>query len=110
LAHTCGPEIKTIEIEDEEQIGERRFYVRKEAELPFIVSAYKVPDINMNTALPLMCSAVYSRTARAPGCIKGSFMNSNSRFRRGQDMKDYTKTLPLPHWCNSRLREEYRRC
>ena len=41
----AGPEIKTIKIEDEEQIGERRFYVRKEAELPFIVSAYKVPDI-----------------------------------------------------------------
>jgi zinc protease len=41
----AGPEIKTIKIEDDEQIGERRFYVRKEAELPFIVSAYKVPDI-----------------------------------------------------------------
>ena len=41
----AGQEIKTIKIEDEEQIGERRFYVRKEAELPFIVSAYKVPDI-----------------------------------------------------------------
>ena len=41
----AGPEIKTMKIEDDEQIGERRFYVRKEAELPFIVSAYKVPDI-----------------------------------------------------------------
>ena len=41
----AGPEIKTAKIEDEEQIGERRFYVKKEAELPFIVSAYKVPDI-----------------------------------------------------------------
>ena len=34
-----------MKTEDEEQIGERRFYVKKEAELPFIVSAYKVPDI-----------------------------------------------------------------
>ena len=41
----AGPEIKTTKIEDEEQIGERRFYVKKEAELPYIVSAYKVPDI-----------------------------------------------------------------
>ncbi len=41
----AGPEIKTVKIEDEEQMGERRFYVKKEAELPFIVSAYKVPDI-----------------------------------------------------------------
>lgn len=41
----AGPEIKTVKIEDDEQIGEKRFYVRKEAELPFIVSAYKVPDI-----------------------------------------------------------------
>ena len=41
----AGPEIKAVKIEDEEQIGERRFYVKKEAELPYIVSAYKVPDI-----------------------------------------------------------------
>jgi len=41
----ASPEIKATKIEDEEQIGERRFYVKKEAELPFIVSAYKVPDI-----------------------------------------------------------------
>jgi len=41
----AGPEIKATKTKDEEQTGERRFYVEKEAELPFIVSAYKVPDI-----------------------------------------------------------------
>ena len=41
----AGPGIKEAKTEDEEQIGERRFYIKKEAELPFIVSAYKVPDI-----------------------------------------------------------------
>lgn len=40
-----GSGIKAVKMEDEEQIGERRFYVKKEAELPFIVSGYKVPDI-----------------------------------------------------------------
>lgn len=40
-----GPGIKEAKIEDEEQRGERRFFVKKEAELPFIMSAYKVPDI-----------------------------------------------------------------
>ena len=41
----AGPGIKAVKTEDEEQMGERRFYVKREAELPFIVSAYKVPDI-----------------------------------------------------------------
>ncbi|RPI36720.1 MAG: insulinase family protein [Nitrospiraceae bacterium] len=41
----AGPGIRQEKIEDDEQRGERRFYVKKEAELPFIVSAYKVPDI-----------------------------------------------------------------
>jgi zinc protease len=40
-----GPPVKEAKIEEEEQRGERRFYVKKEAELPFIISAYKVPDI-----------------------------------------------------------------
>ena len=40
-----GPKIKAVKIEDDEQRGERRFFVKKEAELPFIISAYKVPDI-----------------------------------------------------------------
>jgi zinc protease len=41
----AGPPIKVVRTEEEDQKGERRFYIRKEAELPFIVSAYKVPDI-----------------------------------------------------------------
>ncbi|MDH4230910.1 MAG: insulinase family protein [Nitrospirota bacterium] len=41
----AGPGIEATKTEDEEQRGERRFYLKKEAELPFIVSAYKVPNI-----------------------------------------------------------------
>ena len=40
-----GPEIKRPKGEEEKQYGEKRFFLKKEAELPFIVSAYKVPDI-----------------------------------------------------------------
>lgn len=40
-----GTEKKTAKIEEDEQRGERRFYVKKEAELPFIFSAYKAPGI-----------------------------------------------------------------
>lgn len=41
----AGPEIKAAKIEEDEQRGERRFYIKKEAELPFIMSAYKALDI-----------------------------------------------------------------
>ncbi|MBS1115360.1 MAG: putative Zn-dependent protease, involved in pqq synthesis (ppqF) [Nitrospirae bacterium] len=40
-----GPEIQRPKIEEGPQRGEKRLFVKKEAELPFIVSAYKVPDI-----------------------------------------------------------------
>jgi len=40
-----GPEIKFINIEEPEQRGERRVYVKKEAELSYILSAYKAPNI-----------------------------------------------------------------
>ncbi len=41
----AAPAIKTVKTEEAQQRGERRFFVKKEAELPFIVSAYKAPDI-----------------------------------------------------------------
>jgi hypothetical protein len=44
LARPSGPAIKEAKIDEEEQRGEKRFYVKKR-ELPFIVSAYKVPNI-----------------------------------------------------------------
>jgi zinc protease len=49
----AGPPIKKAKREEEEQRGERRFYVKKEAELPFIVSAYKVPDIRNTDSFAL---------------------------------------------------------
>ena len=40
-----GDDIKNVKIEEPEQIGERRIFVKKEAELPYILCAYKVPNI-----------------------------------------------------------------
>jgi zinc protease len=49
----AGPQIPPATIEEEEQRGERRFYLKKEAELPFIVSAYKVPDLKHEDSFAL---------------------------------------------------------
>jgi zinc protease len=40
-----GPAIKEVEAGEDSQYGEKRVYVKKEAELPYILSVYKVPDI-----------------------------------------------------------------
>ncbi len=40
-----GPEIPELNIQEPEQRGERRVYVKKEAELPYVLSAYKTPNI-----------------------------------------------------------------
>lgn len=40
-----GPEMKESSFKEDEQRGEKRLYVKKEAELPHILSTYKVPDI-----------------------------------------------------------------
>ncbi len=40
-----GPDIRAVKAGEPEQRGERRFFVKKEAELPYILSAYKVPNI-----------------------------------------------------------------
>jgi zinc protease len=40
-----GDDIKEIKIEEPEQRGEKRVFVKKEAELPYILIAYKVPNI-----------------------------------------------------------------
>jgi zinc protease len=49
----AGPPIPQTKIEEEEQRGERRFFIRKEAELPFIISAYKVPDLKHDDSFAL---------------------------------------------------------
>jgi len=40
-----GRDIQSIKIEEPEQRGERRVFVKKEAELPYILIAYKAPNI-----------------------------------------------------------------
>ena len=39
-----GPEIKSHQFSEPEQRGERRIYLRKEAELPYLLMAYHVPS------------------------------------------------------------------
>ncbi len=39
------PSIPEVTVEEDEQKGERRIYVKKEAELPYVLSVYKVPSI-----------------------------------------------------------------
>ncbi len=40
-----GPEIRSFGMSEAPQTGERRVYVKKEAELPYILSVFKVPTI-----------------------------------------------------------------
>ena len=40
-----GPEIRKLTTLEPEQKGEKRIFVKKEAELPYIISAYKAPNI-----------------------------------------------------------------
>jgi len=40
-----GAEIKKINVDEPEQKGERRVYIKKEAELPYVLCAYKAPNI-----------------------------------------------------------------
>lgn len=40
-----GPDLKTLQIGEPVQRGERRVYVRKEAELPYVMAAYKAPNV-----------------------------------------------------------------
>jgi zinc protease len=40
-----GPEVEKLNIQEPVQRGERRIFVKKEAELPYVISAYKTPNI-----------------------------------------------------------------
>ena len=40
-----GPEIEKLNVREPEQRGEKRVYVKKEAELPYVLSAYKAPNL-----------------------------------------------------------------
>lgn len=42
----AGPEIRTVNAAEDAQYGEKRVFLRKEAELPVVISAYKVPAIH----------------------------------------------------------------
>lgn len=40
-----GPEIGKLNIQEPVQKGEKRVYINKEAELPYVISAYKTPNV-----------------------------------------------------------------
>lgn len=40
-----GDDIKRLDVNEPQQMGEKRVYVKKEAELPYILIAYKTPNI-----------------------------------------------------------------
>jgi len=42
----AGPEIKAVAVAEDPQYGEKRVFLRKEAELPMVISVYKVPPIH----------------------------------------------------------------
>ncbi len=48
-----GPHVESIAIIEPEQRGEKRVFVKKEAELPYILTAYKVPDIHHEDSFAL---------------------------------------------------------
>lgn len=48
-----GPAVREVVYREEEQKGERRVFVKKEAELPYILSAYKTPNIMHEDAAAL---------------------------------------------------------
>jgi len=49
----AGGEIRDPDIGEPEQSGERRLYVRKEAELPYVLSSYKAPNISSEDSYAL---------------------------------------------------------
>ncbi|MEW6600568.1 MAG: pitrilysin family protein, partial [Nitrospirota bacterium] len=40
-----GPEIKKLNLQEPVQRGEKRVFIKKEAELPYVISAYKTPNV-----------------------------------------------------------------
>lgn len=48
-----GPAIKENSVSEDAQHGEKRIYVKKEAELPYVLSVYKVPDIKNEDSFAL---------------------------------------------------------
>ncbi|MGC2063886.1 MAG: pitrilysin family protein [Thermodesulfovibrionales bacterium] len=42
----AGPKIQSVHISEDEQQGEKRVLLRKEAELPVVISVYKVPAVH----------------------------------------------------------------
>ena len=48
-----GEDIKNPDIDEPEQFGERRLYVKKEAELPYVLCAFKAPNLFNEDSLAL---------------------------------------------------------
>ncbi|MBL7048930.1 MAG: insulinase family protein [Nitrospira sp.] len=53
-----GPQLKPLDVQEPVQRGERRVYVRKEAELPYVLSSYRAPNIESPDSFALEVLAV----------------------------------------------------
>lgn len=49
----AGPAVPEVRAEDERQYGEKRIYVKKEAELPYVLSAFKTPNLKDDEGMAL---------------------------------------------------------
>ena len=81
----AGPPIKAVKSEEEEQKGERRLFLKKEAELPFVISAYKVPAINGEDGFALE--------------VLGSILSDGKSARLYQSLV-YEQQIALSAWAN----------
>ncbi len=79
----AGPPVPPMTIEEEEQRGERRVYVEKEAELPYILSVYKVPNITHEDGFALD--------------VLGSILSDGKSSRLYQSLV-YEKQIAISAW------------
>lgn len=80
-----GPVIKKTKMEEDEQRGERRVYIKKEAELPVVISAYKVPNILHEDGYALD--------------VLGSILSEGKSSRLYRDLV-YEKQLAISAWAS----------
>ena len=79
----AGPPVQDITTEEDEQKGERRVYVKKEAELPYLLSVYKVPDIKHEDGFALD--------------VLGSILSDGKSSRLYQSLV-YEKQIAISAW------------
>ncbi|MDA8078121.1 MAG: pitrilysin family protein [Nitrospiraceae bacterium] len=80
-----GPVIRESAVAEDPQYGEKRIFVKKEAELPYIVMAYKAPDIKQEDGYALE--------------VLGSVLSGGKSSRMYKSLV-YDKQVALSAWAN----------